>query len=206
MIFGESVEKKNAKAAERAAEAARRARLTELTATAKRGLASYVETGTALEAIRTEELWRLAAPTWESWCRVELKMSERRVQQIIDASLMCSHLAGAGLPVPATERAARELGGMPVDDAVAAWQEATEEAGGEQPTSEQVAKAARKRKPKKAGRRPVAKPVSLKVPGAAVRVVPRKNGWTGLVAALEHALVLARQRELDADNGQQRAA
>jgi len=190
------------KKAAKAAEAAKRARLSELTAVAKRGLASYVETGSALDAIRTEELWRLSAPTWESWCQVELRMSERRVGQIIDASVMCAHLASAGMPPPATERAARELGGLDAVEAIAAWQEAQEDAGGKEPTSQQVAKAAGKRKTKK-HRVPTVKAVSIKVPGAAVRVVPRKRGWTGLVAALEHALEIARRQ---ADSGQSKAA
>ena len=57
-IFGNSDERR----AKKEQEAERRRRLQELTATAKRGLAVYAETGAALEAIRTEELWRLTAP------------------------------------------------------------------------------------------------------------------------------------------------
>lgn len=180
-------------------EVARRARLAELTATAKRGMAAFVDTGTALAAIQSEELWRLAAPTWEAWCSNELGMSERRVGQLIEAARTCAALKETGV-LPRSERVARELSGLPTAKAVEAWQEAVAEAGNGEPTAEQVAKAARKRKPKKA-RRATAKAVSYRVPGAAIRVQPRRSGFTSYVAALEHALELARQAEQEAAGG-----
>lgn len=174
---------------------ARRARLAELTATAKRGMAAFVETGTALAAIQAEELWRLTASTWEAWCSSELGMSERRVGQLVEAARTCATLKETGI-LPRSERVARELSGLKPDEQKAAWKEAVAEAGGE-PTAEQVAKAARKRKPKKA-RKVVSKAVSYRVPGAAIRVQPRRSGFTSYVAALEHALELARKAEQEA--------
>jgi hypothetical protein len=176
-------------------DAARRARLAELTATAKRGMAAFVETGTALAAIQAEELWRLAAGTWEAWCSSELGMSERRVGQLIEAARTCAALKETGV-LPRSERVARELAGLPADKVVEVWQEAVADSGGE-PTAEHVAKAARKRKPKKA-RKVTNKAVSYRVPGAAIRVQPRRSGFTSYVAALEHALALAKKAELDA--------
>jgi hypothetical protein len=187
-------------------ELARRERLDKLTATAKRGLVAFAEVGTALEAIRTEELWRLVSSTWEKWCGDALGLSDRRVAQLVDASNTCKTLVSLGMKPPATERVARELAGLPPEKQVEVWQEVTEAAGDAEPTVEAVAKAARKRKPRKAGRVKVAKPVSIRVPGAAVRVVPRKNGWSGLVAALEHALEVARQREQEGGDGHREAA
>jgi hypothetical protein len=84
---------------------------------------------------------------------------------------------------------------------VDAWQEAVADAAGKEPTAEQVAKAARKRKPKKARRAALARPTNYRVPGAAVRVVPRKSGFSGYVAALEHALAAARKAEQEAAAG-----
>jgi hypothetical protein len=175
---------------------ARRLRLAELTATAKRGLAAFAETGTALAAIQMEELWRLEAATWEAWCNAELGLTERRVNQLIEAARTCQSLKETG-KLPRSERVARELSGLQPDVQREAWSEAVAEAGDAEPTAEQVAKAVRKRK--KSKRRPaMSKASSYRVPGAAVRVVPRRNGFTSYVAALEHALELARKAEQDA--------
>lgn len=176
---------------------ARRARLAELTATAKRGLAAFAETGAALASIQAEELWRLAAPTWEAWCSNELGLTERRVGQLIESAKTCATLAETG-KLPRSERVARELSGLPPEQQKDAWLEAVVAAGDEEPTAEHVAKAVRKRKPKKAKRNAVAKPTNYRVPGAAVRIVPRRSGFVSYVAALEHALELALQAEAQA--------
>lgn len=172
----------------------RRARLEELTATAKRGLAAFAETGEALAAIQAEELWRLTSSTWDQWCSSELGLTERRVGQLIEAARTCATLKQTG-KLPRSERVARELAGLPPEQQQEAWLEAVAEAGDADPTVTQVAKAASKRRPKKAKRRATSRPASYRVPGAAVRVVPRRNGFVGYVAALEHALELARQAE-----------
>lgn len=185
---------------------ARRERLDRLTATAKVGMSAFSSVGAALDAIRTEELWRLVAGTWEQWCETTLGLSERRVAQLIESSRICRTLAQSGARAPTSERAVRELAGLPPEKQVEVWQEATAVSGDAEPTAEVVAKVARKRKPKKAGRARAAKPVSLRVPGAAVRVVPRRNGWVSLVAALEHALEVARQREQEGGEGHLEAA
>lgn len=169
-------------------------RLETLTAQAKRGLVAFADTGLALQEIKRDELWRLKAPTWAAWCSENLGLTDRRVDQLMEAARTARTLKEAGCSLPSSERVARELAGLKPEQVVEVWKEAT--ADDPNPTAAKVAKAARKRKPKKAGRKPVvAKPVSLRVPGAAVRIVPRKNGFTGIVAALEHALEVARQRE-----------
>lgn len=185
----------------------RRARLAELTATAKRGLSAFTDTGAALAAIQSEELWRLTAATWDSWCSSELGLTERRVGQLIEAARTCATLRESG-KLPRSERVARELGGLPPEKQIEAWSEAVAEAAatGKEPTAEQVAKAAKKRKPKKARRAVVAKAVNYRVPGAAIRVTPRKSGFNSYVAALEHALELARKAEQDSSSGNLRVA
>lgn len=177
----------------KADEAARRERLAELTTVAKRGLAAFAEVGTALESIQREELWRLVSPSWGQWCSDTLGLTADRVGQLIRAAETANTLQSMG-KVPRTERAARELSGLPVEEMKAAWGEALADAGGDDPTVEQIAKAARKRKPK-AKRRTTAKPASFRVPGAAVRVVPRRNGFQSYAEALRHALALAEQAE-----------
>lgn len=185
---------------QQADDTARRARLAELTATAKKGLAAFAETGTALAAIQAEELWRLTAATWEAWCSAELGLTERRVGQLIEAARTCSTLRETGV-LPRSERVARELSGLPPEQQQEAWSEALAAAGNKEPTAEQVAKAAAKRKPKKARKPPVAKATNYRVPGAAIRVTPRKSGFVSYVAALEHALELARRAEQEAGKG-----
>lgn len=184
---------------------ARRARLAELTATAKRGMSAFAETGTALAAIQAEELWRLTSPTWEQWCSSELGLTERRVGQLIEAARTCATLKQTG-SLPRSERVARELAGLPADKQVEAWQEAVAAATAGEPTAEEVAKAASKRRPKKARKPATAKPTNYRVPGAAIRVTPRKSGFTSYVAALEHALELARKAEQEAAKGNLRVA
>lgn len=188
-MFATSEERK----AKKAEEAARRRRLDDLTAAAKRGLLAYAASGEALAAIKDEELWRLVAPAWESWCQVELQLSARRVDQLIEASIVCRTISAAGLTPPSSERAARELAGLEPGVAVEVWQEAAAAAGEREPTAAIVAAAAHKRKPRKAGR--PSRPASFPVPGATVRVIPRRRGFTSMVAALEHALEVARKRE-----------
>lgn len=185
----------------------RRARLAELTATAKRGLSAFADTGAALAAIQSEELWRLTAATWEAWCSSELGLTERRVGQLIEAAKTCSTLRESG-KLPRSERVARELSGLPPEKQIEAWGEAVAEAAatGKEPSAEQVAKAARKRKPKKARKAPVAKATNYRVPGAAIRITPRKSGFVSYVAALEHALELARRAEQDSSSGNLRVA
>lgn len=185
-----------AAAAEAPADTARRQRLAELTATAKRGLVAFAEVGLALEAIRTEELWRLEAPSWSQWCGDVLGLTDRRVAQLVEAAGTCRSLVAVGLRAPSSERVARELAGLPAEAAAEVWQQALSDADGGDPTREQVAIRARARKPRKA-RRASARPRNYRVPGAAVRVVPRRNGWAGYVAALEHALELAKAAEAD---------
>ena len=178
-------------------EAARRERLAELTLTAKRGLVAFAETGHALAAIQAEELWRLKSATWTKWCSEELGLTERRVGQLVEAAATCQSLVAAGLKMPSSERVARELAGIPAQAAVEVWQEATATAGDKAPTAELVAKVARKRKVKK-NRKAVARPVTFnKIPGATVKVIPRRNGFTSVEAALLHALDMARKASGD---------
>lgn len=192
-LWGDGMTKEE-RAAKAREDAARKERLETLTATAKRGLAAYAETGAALESIKAEELWRLVSPTWDSWCASTLKMSERRVGQIIEASKLAAHLAAKGLEPPATERAARSLAGLQPEVQAEVWQEATEAAGG-QPTADAVAAVAAARKPRKKGKKKsMMKPVSIRVPGATIRVVPRRNGFTSVEAALEYALAEVRKQ------------
>jgi len=182
--------------AETPADVAKRHRLAELTATAKRGLVAFAEVGEALEAIRTEELWRLEAKSWADWCTTTLKLTDRRVAQLVEAAGTCRTVVSLGLRAPSSERVARELSGLPAETAVQVWSEAVADAGGGDPTAEQVAKRARARKPRKA-RKATARARSWRVPGAAVRVTPRRNGWQGYTAALEQALELAKAAEAD---------
>lgn len=182
---------------------ARMERLDELTIVARRGLAAYAETGRALAEIKADELWRLVAPTWAEWCRQTLDLTDRRVDQIISAAKTYDHISEAGLTPPSNERVARQLSGLDDTEQVDAWRELLED--DDQPNSAKVERAVSKRKKTKR-KTGTPKPVSLRVPGAAVRIVPRKSGWSGLVATLEHALNVAKEREAQQAGDQAKAA
>ncbi len=172
----------------------RRQRLDTLTATAKRGLVAFAETGHALAEIQHDELWRLQSETWSQWCAVELGLTDRRAYQLIESAKTCQTLIESGAPMPSSERVARELAGLEPARAVQVWQQATAEAGTETPTAEAVAKIARKqRKPTK---KP-ARPRTYRVAGSNVIVQPRKSGFVSRVVSLEQALVIARREEAE---------
>ena len=169
-------------------------RLETLTATAKRGLVAFAETGRALDEIKADELWRLRSSTWGQWCSDELGLTDRRADQLITSARSCQTLIESGVSMPSSERVARELAGLEPADVLGVWQQATAEAGDEQPTAEAVAVIVAKKR-KKPTRRTVAKPVTYRVAGATVRITPRRTGFVTEVKALEQALVFAREKE-----------
>jgi hypothetical protein len=62
------------------------AALAQLEAVVDRGLASFVEVGNALLAIRAKKLYRGVSDTFEGYCQVKWNFSRRRADQLIDAA------------------------------------------------------------------------------------------------------------------------
>jgi hypothetical protein len=70
----------------------------------ERGLATFVEVGTALLAIRDGKLYRKTHKTFEAYCRERWGFTDRRGRQLMDAAQV-----GTLVPNIPSERVAREL-------------------------------------------------------------------------------------------------
>lgn len=84
-------------------------RLADLEAVVERGLATFIEVGTALLEIRDSRLYRETHETFEAYCQEHWGKGRRWAYQLIDAAEVCALAHSAGLPVPANEAQAREL-------------------------------------------------------------------------------------------------
>lgn len=127
------------------------AALYRLEETIERGLATFVEVGRALIEIRDGRLYRETYGTFEDYCAQRWQFTTGRARQLVGAAEVAITVTSgnAPLPVPATERVAREL--APVlrqhgEEAVReAWAEIT--AATPEPTAAQVRDHVRPRLP-----------------------------------------------------------
>jgi hypothetical protein len=105
-------------------------RLAELEQIVDRGLKTFVEVGQALSEIRDSRLYRATHRTFEDYCRDRWGFSRQRGLQLIDAAEMTTIVVTAGLPAPANEAQAREMGRLSGDEEaiIATWREANVEA------------------------------------------------------------------------------
>ncbi|MGI9120541.1 MAG: hypothetical protein ACR2G7_10565, partial [Acidimicrobiales bacterium] len=103
----------------------------ELEAVVERGIATFLEVGQALAAIRDRGLYRDTHPTWEDYCRDRWGFSARRARQLITAS-------GTIVPV-ANEAQARALAGLDADEQREVWDAALE--GSDHPTAADITQA-----------------------------------------------------------------
>ncbi len=86
------------------------ARLAELEAVVDRGLQTFFEVGSALLEIRENKLYRDTHKTFTDYCRHRFGFTDSRGRQLIAAAKTVTAVTLLGLPVPSTEREARELG------------------------------------------------------------------------------------------------
>jgi hypothetical protein len=136
------------------AEAAAPPTLAELEAVIERGLATFVEVGTALLRIRDGRLYRAAGfKTFEAYCRERWSMSKPYATQVIDAAKVTGMLKTVAVatekptPPPESERVARELVPLAKRDPEAAaetWRAVTERTNGK-PTAADVREAVKKK-------------------------------------------------------------
>lgn len=95
----------------------------------EKGLASFVEVGTALMRIRDARLYRETHGTFEDYCQAKWGMSRQRAHQIIEASAVTERVSKIFDKAPSTESHAAKLAQL--DDPkeqVAAWKEAVKTA------------------------------------------------------------------------------
>lgn len=116
-------------------------RKSELVSVVKRGMATFVEVGRALQEIRDEKLYRDSHKTFEKFCGEEFEISRPRAYQLIEAAVVVDDLSkklDKNAPIPERDSQARELASVPPEQQVEVWQEAVQDAEGEQPTVAQV--------------------------------------------------------------------
>lgn len=176
-----------------------RPELERLVGVVERGMAAWADAGAAIKDIKDRQLWRLDGhKTWESWCENRLHISSRRVLQLEQAAAFGRQLmetlpkigsSASGFRLPSTPAALEPLAGLEsVEDRVAAYVEASDDAGGV-PTREHVKRAVAKRK----GRPPVPKAKRFRVPGATVRIEFNRKSNGSVLDALTSAIRLAEE-------------
>jgi hypothetical protein len=112
--------------------------LARLEAVIEHGLQTFVEVGQALLKIRDGRLYR-PYPTFEEYCRERWGWSRQRSHQLIEAATVVGNLSTmVDIPLPVTERQARELSGLEPKEQREAWQLAVEQSETGQPTASEV--------------------------------------------------------------------
>jgi hypothetical protein len=104
--------------------------LAEREAVIERGLATFVDVGTALAEIRDDRLYRASFPTFEDYCRGRWNLSRAHAYRMIDAAAAVSPIGDMGLPLPANESQARELAHVPAEDRADVWAQTVERTNG----------------------------------------------------------------------------
>lgn len=110
-----------------------RVRLAELEGVIHRNLKAFVLTGRALKEIQDSRLYRETHGTFGDYVRDQFGLSYRHAYRMIDAAEVCEELANVThgsqtkpVPLPTSERQARELKGLTADQAARVMREATE--------------------------------------------------------------------------------
>lgn len=93
----------------------------------ERGLATFVDVGTALLEVRDSRLYREQYATFEAYCAERWGISRSRAHRLIDAASVTLNLLPIG-NIPANEAQARELTGLTPDEQREVWQAAVETA------------------------------------------------------------------------------
>lgn len=123
------------------------ARLAELEEIVHRGLATFVEVGTALTEIRDSGLYRRHQNTFEEYCGAQFGIKRAHAYRLIESAKVVAALSPIG-DVPATESQAREL--VPLlrepEQLRETWAEVIAEHGPE-PTAAQVRETVQARQP-----------------------------------------------------------
>ena len=111
--------------------------LAEHEAVIERGIQTFYEVGMALANIRDRKLYRANHGTFEDYCQQRWQMSKAHAYRMIDAAEVVSPIGDSGLPLPANEGQARELGRVPEPDRAEVWRETVERTEGK-PTAAAV--------------------------------------------------------------------
>lgn len=110
----------------------------------ERGLATFVEVGEALAAIRDQRLYRDTHGTFEDYCRDRWGFNRKRAAQMIEAAEVVSTMVDTDLPAPQNERQARALAAVPEPDRAEVWRETLDHTDGK-PTARAIAERVQQR-------------------------------------------------------------
>lgn len=168
-----------------------KAMLTRLEATVEVGVKAslaVLEAGKALGEIRSRQLHRDSAASWDEYVQARFKITKRRADQMIafagvsEAIKEVSKEMGTTVPIFG-ERAVRPLVGLATETVAEVIAEAAGTPAGITPAT--IRKAAARRKPKAAK---VPRPRRFKVPGATVVVTWNRKGSGNVLEALAAAM------------------
>lgn len=111
-------------------DAAEAAQLTRFEERIQEGLASFIEVGEALSAIRERRLYRATHGTFEEYCRVKWGMSRVQAHRLIVSAETVEALPIGNREHITTEFQARELAAVPAPDRAAVVEKAIQATGG----------------------------------------------------------------------------
>jgi hypothetical protein len=149
---------------------------------------TLIEAGKALAEIRSRQLYRDTAATWEEYVDARFRITRRRADQIVSFAAVKAALEETGTQVPElSEKAARPLVGLPAATMADVVSEAAQSPEGI--TAGSIRKAAAKRRKGKAAKVP--RPRRFKVPGAIVTITFNRKGTGSALDALAAATTQA---------------
>jgi hypothetical protein len=104
----------------------------------EQGCQTFLEVGRALMQIRDEQLYRGTHKSFRAYCEQQWGFDASRARQLIGGVERAKRLESVTTVTPARESQTRPLAKLPEDQQAAAWADAVDKAGGEQPTAAQV--------------------------------------------------------------------
>lgn len=101
---------------------------------------NFIQMGNTLLEIKNKRLWREYG-TWEHYCRERWLKSARRIDQLIQGSLLAAQIENirSELPPVTSEFQARSLAGLSIEEAAEVWETTVEAYETTTPTAAQVA-------------------------------------------------------------------
>jgi hypothetical protein len=103
----------------------------------EKGLATFMDVGSALVTVKTGDLHRETHKTFEAYCKNKWGISRPRAYQLIEAAETSASLSKILDKPPSTESHLHELARVPEDQRANVWQDALEKTEGK-PTAKDV--------------------------------------------------------------------
>lgn len=115
----------------------------------EQGQVAMLDMAYSFEFIREEKMYQAAGfKSFGAYCHERWDLTRRHVDQVIEAGRLVKEMRTTVL-IPTHESQVRPLKALPPNDRAAAWEDAVNDADGEQPTAKQVKDAVQRRQPPK---------------------------------------------------------